>query len=201
MVSVTPPEFSFDIPANEPISFVLRDDDEGVDLGTVALTIDGAPVPLTSTAVSAPNEYRFTFTPTSPLPGGAPLRLEIDAADLAGRFMDPYPFTLTTDGPVPTPPPADVQIMLAGFLETDLAAGTPGLLNVYAFTDQPADTVEIYINGTGTSLTLTPEPGNLVHTWLQVPVDGLVPGQLPIELVPIVGGTTGNPWPYLTVGP
>lgn len=197
--SAMPPPFSYALDPATVVSFALRDDDSGVDTSSIVALVDGQPIAVSTAAVSAPNAYNVTLQPPGLWPSGAPIKLESRAQDLDGNAMAPVVYTLTfLQGGAPTPVPVP-EILVAGYLSTDLNEGETGSLQLYALVDSPVDSVEILLGGAPIGVDL-PVQGTQDHLFaVSIALEPV--NEYLIELAPRVGGRFGNEWPYLTVGP
>jgi hypothetical protein len=76
-----PQPFSTEIPPNTPIQVFIRDDQEGVDMNSIIVTINGDTIaPLTA---GTPQQYQVAYQPPNPFPNSQNVIVDVIASDLA----------------------------------------------------------------------------------------------------------------------
>ena len=76
-----PQPFSTEIPPNTPIQVFIRDDQEGVDINTIVVRINGDTIaPLTA---GTPQQYQIAYQPPNPFPNSQNVIVDVFASDLA----------------------------------------------------------------------------------------------------------------------
>lgn len=76
-----PQPFTREIPPDATIGFSLRDDEEGVDVSSVIVRINGTQV--TPEITGTPSEYRIQYRPAEVFPNSQTVLVEVQASDLA----------------------------------------------------------------------------------------------------------------------
>jgi len=94
------------VPLDADVAFNILDDQSGVDIDTVVVSIDGITYQLAGpnvfTYTGDTSNYRVTINTIQDFPDGQPIVVEINARDLAGNIMTPYRYIFNE--PVPPPP-------------------------------------------------------------------------------------------------
>jgi len=94
------------VPLDADVAFNIRDDQSGVDIDTVVVSIDGITYQLAGpnvfTYTGDTSNFRVTIDTIQDFTDGQPIVVEINARDLAGNIMTPYRYIFNE--PVPPPP-------------------------------------------------------------------------------------------------
>lgn len=98
------------VPLDANVSFSLHDNQAGVNLDSIQINVAG-----TIYSLAGPNiftytgnslNYQITVNPISDFTSGAPVLVEINAADLDGNRMAPYRYSFNQPVTPPPPPPS-----------------------------------------------------------------------------------------------
>lgn len=182
-VDVTPPNVlnpdptpdERDVPLDSNVTFDIRDSQSGVDLNSLTVNVDGIIYTRDGASrfsfVGGPAEYSVVIDPETNFTSGAPVLVEINAADLARNRMAPYRYIFNQ--PV-APPPEPPSCESLGCLSPDACTAEPVLpgeideeptvpesqkLNLGDFSFYIADgTIQIYPNRNGELTTLQNSP-------------------------------------------
>ncbi len=93
-----PQPFSLEVSPDSFIAFLLRDDEEGVDVNSITVRVNGDWV--TPNITGSQEELSVSYQPVVPFPSSRTVIVEIEAADLAGfpNWMDySYSFTIEVE--------------------------------------------------------------------------------------------------------
>lgn len=76
-----PQPFTREISPDTPVQFFIRDDEEGVDVNTLVMRVNGETV--VPGITGTPSEYHVEYTPPVPFPASQNVVVEVEATDLA----------------------------------------------------------------------------------------------------------------------
>ena len=156
-----PAEGTTGIPANTSIVVHVRDDDAGVDLDSISMTVEGATV--TPIIDGVPADYTLTYDPPADFASLQVVDVTIGASDLDGNRMVTDSYSFTTQEPRPFLPP--------------YTAGHDPARGVRGATDIPADAsivVHVLDDGSGVDLatiSMTVEGASVTPTITGSPAD------------------------------
>ncbi|MFH0928381.1 MAG: Ig-like domain-containing protein [bacterium] len=107
---ISPPNGANGVPLDSEVSFRITDNQSGVDLDTLTVTIMGVTYTkngvnrFTETGVAL--DYQISITPIAPFPADTLVTVRVTAQDLANNVMAPYSWSFNRP---PLPPAADTQ--------------------------------------------------------------------------------------------
>jgi hypothetical protein len=109
VTGASPAPGSTGVPLDSNITFNINDNQSGVDLSSLGVNVAGTVYTLVGpdafSYTGNPLDYQITVNPVSDFISGAPVLVEINAADLAGNRMAPYRYIFNQPAvPPPTPP-------------------------------------------------------------------------------------------------
>ncbi len=167
---VTPPAVSqrdpasgaTNVPRNAGISFVITDDRSGVNLSTIAVRVNGAPEPLSGTAMTS--GYAIQVDPAADLPANSTVTVQVTAADRAAT-----PNVLTTSWTFQTGATANNDVTPPAISAVTPAPGAIGVAANAAIDVDISDaglgvslpSVRLLINGSSVAFTVQGTPANV----------------------------------------
>jgi len=120
------------VAVNANVVLHVKDDGNGVDRGTIVVTLDGLQV--TPAIKGTPTDYTVTYNPPSDFDYGQTVAVTVNAKDRCSpaNIMTPVAYSFTTSGPPDTTPPV---ITLLGANPVDLEVGAAYAEPGYTATD------------------------------------------------------------------
>ncbi len=109
VTDVDPAPLALGVPLDTQIRLHVRDNQAGVDMPTVKITVNG-----TEYRSSGSNAFSFSgtelnyalvLTPAEPFLDGEPVSVRVEAKDKEGNTMAPYQYVFNLPTPEPLPPP------------------------------------------------------------------------------------------------
>ncbi len=218
IASISPSHGQTDVPVDTDIVIRLKDDDSGLNLVTLEVTVGGVAYNYDSAGVNisgTANDSTITIDPTSDLPAGSAVEITVYVCDQAAspNCLDVTGILFNTEtqaGPTPTPTPQDKdapQIMLGGY---ELVQNSDQTLQVTMRAYVPDDdvqSVEIYLNGQPSGIQLLDNgfmndyaAGDGIYGFYVPSLQKhLVESAVLLELVATdAAGNRSLTWPYLT---
>jgi pimeloyl-ACP methyl ester carboxylesterase len=96
VANVNPGNGAKNIPLDSDVLLDVRDNELGVDIGTVKMTVNDVDYSSSSPEVTFsgdPLDYSFTINPSADFPELTEISIVVEATDLGGNVMDPQTFT------------------------------------------------------------------------------------------------------------
>ena len=197
------------VPPDASVSFTLSDEDTGIDVSSIWLSVNGATVATVVSHIDGEHLLSVTYAPPGGFASGNRYDLEIEACDFAGNCLtdDSYWFQ-TSDGSARHP-----AILAGGFMHSQLL-GPGATLHVVAMAQAFGDgnaieRVELMFDGTPLGAYLnddglsgdTHAADGIYSTVFQIPFD-MPTGEYMLQISATDAlAQTSDPWPELHVAP
>jgi len=163
--SPSPAPGESDVPVNASIVLHVLDTGDGVDVTTLAMTVDG--VKVTPLITGTPADYVLTYNPAVNLAYSRVVTVTVNASDLSGNAMAAYSYSFTTEAaPDISPPyvsrrdptPGSTRVSVGTNIVVDIVDDGDGVdISSLTMTVKGVE-VSPLINGTPSHYTLTYNP-------------------------------------------
>ncbi|MBI5071517.1 Ig-like domain-containing protein [Candidatus Falkowbacteria bacterium] len=163
------------VPIDANVTFNISDSQSGVDLDSVTVNVDGTIYTEDGedrfSYLGSPGEYSVAVNPAADFTPGAPVLVEINAADLNGNRMTPYRYVFNQPAVPPTPP----SCAALGCAAPTTCATEPVLPEEIIEEPTVPESQKLLLNdfsfyGAGGSIQLLPNRNDEITTLLNTPV-------------------------------
>ncbi len=151
------------VPVNTSIVLNVSDDEEGVDLSTLVLKVDG--IKVNPAITGTPASYTLSYKPPENFDFSQTVSITVEAADLAGNGMSPYTYYFATEASMPQvdeqlPAPGETGVSISSDISARVLATGCGVDIASLRMKVNGIPVPISISGTPTAYTINHSPAH-----------------------------------------